>query len=106
MVVYNVTVSVSPAKSADWLEFMRKEHVPEVLATGAFRDYKICRVLGYEEGGETFAVQYVAWSTEHLRRYTEEDAPRLQKAHTIRFGQDAVAFRTVLEVIEEGHSKT
>lgn len=46
MVVYNVTVSVSPGKSADWLEFMRKEHVPEVLATGAFRDYKICRVLG------------------------------------------------------------
>ena len=106
MVVYNVTVSVSPGKSADWLEFMRKEHVPEVLATGAFRDYKICRVLGYEEGGETFAVQYVAWSTDHLRRYTEEDAPRLKKAHTIRFGQDAVAFRTVLEVIEEGHTKT
>lgn len=102
MVVYNVTVSVTPGKSADWLDFMRKEHVPEVLATGAFRDYKICRVLGYEEGGETFAVQYVAWSTDHLRRYTEEDAPRLQAEHSMRFGEDAVAFRTVLEVIEEG----
>jgi len=104
MVVYNVTVSVSPGKSAVWLDFMRKEHVPEVLATGAFRDYKICRVLGYEEGGETFAVQYVAWSTDHLRRYTEEHAPRLQAAHTNRFGTDAVAFRTVLEVLEEGHA--
>jgi hypothetical protein len=106
MVVYNVTVSVSPAKSAEWLDFMRLEHVPEVLATGAFRDYKICRVLGYEDGGQTFAVQYVAWSSEHLRRYTAEDAPRLQAAHKNRFGQDAVAFRTVLEVIEEGQTKT
>ena len=102
MVLYNVTISVDPRKSREWLHFMQQEHIPEVMATGAFRDYKICRMHAEEEGGETFAVQYVAWSHEGFNHYAETHAPELQAKHTAKFGDCTVAFRTVLSILGEG----
>src|SRR5690554_7339145 len=57
MVVYNVTISLDQEVSQEWLEWMRKTHVPDVMKTGHFRDCKICRVHGEEEGGITFAIR-------------------------------------------------
>ena len=36
-----------------------------------------------------------------LRQYQIKFAPELQKKHSARFGKKAVAFRTLMEVIEE-----
>lgn len=102
MVLYNVTVSVDPQKSADWLHYMRSEHIPDVMATGAFRDFKICRIHAEEEAGETFAVQYVAWSHESFNAYQDSQAAELQALHAAKFGDCTAAFRTVLSILEEG----
>ena len=50
-------------------EYMVNDHIPSVLATGHFRDYKLCRVEGEEEGGKTFAVQYIAHSLASFNTY-------------------------------------
>jgi hypothetical protein len=105
MVLYNVTISVDPQKSADWLHYMRSEHIPDVMATGAFRDFKICRIHAEEEGGETFAVQYVAWSQESFKVYQDSHAAGLQAQHAAKFGDCTAAFRTVLSILEEGAGK-
>ena len=60
MVLYNVTVSVTPDCANDWVKYMMEEHIPDVLATGHFRDFRLCHVQGEAEGGVTFAVQYMA----------------------------------------------
>lgn len=104
MVLYNVTVSVSPEKSGDWLHYMRTQHVPEVMATGAFRDWKICRIHGEEEGGEAYSVQYVAHSGSDLDHYLREHAPALQADHALHFGKYTAAFRTILSILDEGSS--
>ena len=36
MLVYNVTVKVNTDIHEEWLEWMKKTHIPEVLATGYF----------------------------------------------------------------------
>ena len=51
MILYNVTVSIDPAVSSDWLEWMRSTHIPDVMATGCFVESRISRVQGEEEGG-------------------------------------------------------
>ena len=60
MVLYNVTVSVTEECANDWVKYMMEEHIPDVLATGHFRDFRLCHVQGEAEGGVTFAVQYMA----------------------------------------------
>jgi hypothetical protein len=100
-VLYNVTVSVDEEVHETWLEWMKSVHIPDVMATGMFLENRICRVLDFEEGGITYAVQYVCASSGDLTRYREEFATALQADHNEKFGQHCAAFRTVLEILDE-----
>ena len=102
MVLYNITVSGDASLAKEWVDYMHKDHIPAVLDTGHFRDYKLCRVEGDEQGGLTFAVQYVAHSVAAFNKYQKECAPDLQKEFINRWGSKAAAFRTILPVISEG----
>ena len=99
MILYNVTVAVEFAIHDEWLTWMTKEHIPEVLATGKFIDFKMYRVLLEEEGGLTYSVQYFAESLSQVQLYLAQDAHELQAKQLERFADRIVAFRTVLEEI-------
>ena len=103
MVLYNVTVSVTDECANDWVKYMMEVHIPDVLATGHFRDFRLCHVQGEAEGGVTFAVQYMARDAEAFQTYQRECAPALQADHQANWGSKAVAFRTLLPLIAEGH---
>ncbi len=49
MIIYNVTIKVDKTIAEDWLLWMQKEHIPEVMATGCFYAYKIVRLLEIDE---------------------------------------------------------
>lgn len=102
MYIYNVTVNVADPIREDWLLWMRKTHIPEMLATGKFSGARLCKVRVEEEtGGTTYAVQYHTHSLDWLQRYYREDADRLRKDGLSRFGDQMVAFRTELEILSE-----
>lgn len=101
MVVYNVTVSIDEAVALEWLEWMRKKYVPEIMETGLFKECKLCRVHGEEAGGLTYAVMYTAFSIEHLENFNEHFEPRLQSMQLEKFKGRYVDFKTMLSVIEE-----
>lgn len=105
MVVYNVTVSLDERVEKDWLDWMKSEHIPEVMGTGCFRDSKLCRVHGEEEGGVTYAITYTSFSKEDLEHYEAKHASKLQEAHAVRYKGSYAAFRTILTVVEEFKSK-
>jgi len=101
-VLYNVTISVDSLKYGEWMRFMRENHIPKIFSTGCFESYRICRIIGEESGGIGVAMQYVAISQPDLERYLTEYAPQLKLEHQEAFGETAVAFRSVLTIIEEG----
>jgi Domain of unknown function (DUF4286) len=100
-IFYNVTVSLDPSIEQDWLQWMKQTHIPDVLSTGLFLQSKILRIHGFEENGVTYAIQYRLASMDLLNKYQAEFAPSLQADHINRYGEKAIAFRTVLEIIEE-----
>ena len=53
MILYNVTVSIDPEISEDWLNWMRSKHIPDVMATNCFLESRISKIHGEEEGGVT-----------------------------------------------------
>ena len=100
MILYSVTVNIDRAVHDEWLRWMIEKHVPDVLATGLFTEYKILRLLNEEEnGGITYSFQYFTESLENLEEYQTTYASALQKEHTERYRDRFVAFRTVLEVV-------
>ncbi len=104
MLLYNVTVTVDLEVHADWLRWMREVHLPDVLATGFFRGYRMSRLLNHADPNQAiYTIQYEVDSMEQLQRYWSECAPRLQREHQERYAERCVAFRTVMEVVgEEG----
>jgi hypothetical protein len=101
MIIYNVTVSIDPSIQEDWLTWMRSNHIPDVMATGCFRESRISRVHGEEEGGVTYAITYVCPSEDLLKEYEVKHAPGLQADHSKRYQGKFAAFRTKLSIIEE-----
>ena len=101
MIIYNVTINIEESIQTAWLDWMRNEHIPDMLATGKFSNALMTKVLVEEEtGGITYSIQYRTDSMETLQRYYQEDAARL-RAQSKPFEGKFVAFRTELEVIDE-----
>lgn len=101
MILYNITVSIDTHTAENWLTWMRSNHIPDVMATGCFKESRISRVHGEEESGVTYAITYLSHSKASYNQYQELHAPKLQQEHTAKFAGKFAAFRTTLEVIEE-----
>ena len=101
MIIYNVTVSVEESVKSDWLNWMQEVHIPEVMATGVFSKSQINRVMVQGDSDNTFAIAYTCASMKDLHQYQVKFAPELQQKHVARYGDKAVAFRTLMEVIQE-----
>ncbi|WP_343700368.1 DUF4286 family protein [Chitinophaga sp.] len=100
MIIYNVTVKVSVAIKDSWLDWMKQVHVPAIMETGLFHDYRICRLLEQDDtDGPTYAVQYWTDTLENYYTYLQEHAPRFRQQTFEMFGDQLVAFRTVMQVV-------
>ena len=99
MIIYNVTCKIDESRESEWVKWMRDVHVPEVCAKGSFIRATFLRLkFPLEDEGVTYAIQYQSPSMQILDRYLSEHAPALQLDHTLKFGTDVIAFRTILEV--------
>ncbi|MEN8248579.1 MAG: DUF4286 family protein [Bacteroidota bacterium] len=99
MILYNVTVSVDESIHDEWLKWIKEKHIPDVMATKRFENWKLYRVLLEKDNAITYSVQYFAKNMAELQLYQALDANRLQADHQEKFSDKAVAFRTVLEEV-------
>jgi hypothetical protein len=100
MIVYNVTVSLADESiHEEWMHWMKEVHIPEVMQTRLFEDYRILRLLQEENNGITYAIQYRSKSLEEYYRYQQEFAPALQAKTKEKYGEKLLAFRTLLEEV-------
>lgn len=101
MYIYNVTINISEDVHGKWLEWMKTEHIPEMLSTGKFFKALMSRVQVEEPmGGITYSVQYTTDSKATLEKYYKENAEIL-RGRSKAFEGKFVAFRTEMEVVEE-----
>lgn len=100
MIIYNVTVNVDDSIHGEWLAWMRSVHIPDMMKTGMFTEYRFCKILSEEDTGTTYSFQYSCENMDMYRKYLDEFAPALREQVKEKFGDKFVAFRTLLEVIE------
>lgn len=100
--IYNVTIAVSPAIEERWLTWMKEEHIPEVMATGMFKSFVFTQVYPEQEQDHpSYSVQYRSSEIESIKLYMQMYAPALKEKSAKAWGEHALAFRTILEVIDE-----
>lgn len=101
MIVYNVTCNLHSRLATEWLDWMKEEHIPEVMQSGCFIECKIMKLLTDADDNESvnYAVQYTASNMENYNRYRDEFAPDLQAKTKAKYGNDVLAYRSLLEII-------
>lgn len=102
MHLYNVTVNIEKDHENSWLEWMKNEHIPQMLSTGKFTHARMCKILtDSEDEHPTYAVQYTAENYEFIQKYYQEDAATLRNQSIKHFGDKLIAIRTELEQVFE-----
>ena len=99
MIVYNVTIKIDATVAEEWLQWMKVEHIPKVMATGFFLEYHIFKVLVDETDGLTYSIQYLCRTMDDYEKYVADHAPALQAETQKKYGKRFVAFRTLLELV-------
>lgn len=100
MIIYNVTVKVESAIAADWLIWLRQEHVPDVIGTGCFTGATVLQLIDIDNTeGPTYAIQYKAESKAFYNLYIEKYADEMRRKSFEKWGNRFIAFRTAMQVI-------
>ena len=101
MIVYNITMKVLPAIEAEWINWQKSEHIPDIMASGQFIDYKFFRLLEQNEtDGITYVIQYFSSSIDHYNTYAEEFSPALHQKAFDKWGNQFIAFRTIMQSVD------
>lgn len=100
MIIYSVTVLIDAAIEPQWLEWMRRVHIPDVLATGCFTGCDIYRLLDAPTAEHGYVMHYRCRAIQDYERYRDGFAAALQKDHTERFAGRFRASRQLLEQVE------
>lgn len=101
MIIYNVTINIDGDVHEDWLQWMKGTHIPEVMGTGMFVEYRFARVLSeHADEGFTYSIQYLLNDIGDYEIYRTAYAPALQAETEKRYKDKFVAFRTLLKTVE------
>ncbi|MFT4095130.1 MAG: DUF4286 family protein [Niabella sp.] len=100
-IIYNVTNKVSHSIHNEWLIWMKAHHIPAVLNTGCFFKASVLRLKDIDDNeGPTYAVQYHAKSQADYERYLADFSAALRQEAMDKWGDQFIAFRTVMEVVD------
>ena len=100
MIIYNVTVSLEKEIQEDWLKWMENEHIPEVMKSGLFTKAQINRILSNQDNEYTYCIAYTCKTTKDLHKYQTHFALKLKEKHNNRYGEKAITFRTLMEIVK------
>ncbi len=100
MIVYNVTIKIHHSIKADWLRWLKEEHISEIISTGCFTHANILQLLEVDDTeGPTYAMQYFAESKGLYNNYIENHAAEMRQKSFDKWGDKFIAFRSVMQVV-------
>lgn len=100
MVIYNVTIKVEHAIADKWLRWLKEEHIPDVIGTCCFTHAIVLHLFEADDPeGITYAVQYHTESKALYNQYIEKYAVEMRNKGAAKWGNQFIAFRSVMQVV-------
>ena len=100
MLIYNVTYQLTWSIDEAWVKWMKEKYIPDVMSKGCFTDYRFAKLLDIDDSdGPTYTIQYSAKNRDEFDRYIKLFAPALRKDVTDTWGDQAIAFRSLMQLV-------
>jgi hypothetical protein len=100
MYIYSVTIRLQKQSEQEWLDFMQKKHMRDVLDTGYFEKANMRKIVS--EPDADMIIYNIEYHTDHMEKYNDYArlaAPALQKDVSDRFAGKFTAERVVYEEV-------
>jgi hypothetical protein len=98
--IYNVTTQVKEYIKVEWLEWMRDDFIPEMIATELFSHYRIVKILDIDESdGPTYAIQYFTDNRAKYDQFVQIYSDKLSQKAIEKWKDKIFSFRSFMEVI-------
>lgn len=100
MVILNTTYSVRTTLQEKWLEWMRTHYFPFLDSTEMILDKTFSRVMVGEQGGSfSYSLQLHMENALAYQEFEQKYLPQCEAKLVKTFGQDVLAFTTLLKVL-------
>lgn len=98
MVIYSVTFSVEEPLREDWLGWMERTLIPQIMGTQLFHTHHVQELLepAPQPGLLTFNAQFHCRDLDSLDKYRKIHADEIEQSLSDRYRERVLAFRTVL----------
>ena len=101
MIIFNVTIKVHNSIHNDWLQWLKEEHLLDIMKTNCFSQYRIMKLLEIDDTeGPTYAIQYFAESKSLYNNYIEKFASEMRNRSFAKWGDKFIAFRSVMQIVD------
>lgn len=101
MYTINITTMVDHDILADWLLWQRDVHIPALMETKCFQDYRFQQLIGQdEEDGKIFVLQLITASKENYELFQEKFEDDLKNLSFEKWGEKCFEFRSLLQNID------
>lgn len=101
MIVFNITIKVDHEIVDEWIRWQKGIHIPEIMATKAFAEYRFYKLLDHDDNeGKIFVTQFLANSRQEYDTYIKQFSPILRNKALEKWGYKAVTFQTLLQNVE------
>lgn len=100
MVIYNITYSVPRNKEKDWLTWMQKVHVPEIMEQGYYLKFQLVQLLEvHDEDSTAFAIQFYAESKEKHMEFIDQHQAAFKLKSSKEWGEEVLSFGTLMQIV-------
>ena len=101
MLIYNITTRVDIVIADDWLAWQLNEHIPEIMSTDLFTDFKIYHLQDQDDSdGITYVIQFFTDAKIKYERYINDYANQLREKAFKKWGNQFIAYRSLLKSVQ------
>ncbi len=100
MILFNTTFHVEDEVLEEWLQWVKKEYMPEAVSTQLLSDPLLCKVLNHHDEGSSYSLQFKVADTATLHKWCASTGNKLQIRLQTTFGTKVLPFTSLLEVVD------
>ncbi|MNK22677.1 hypothetical protein D3C87_409580 [compost metagenome] len=99
MLLFNVTVIVEEASAAEWLEWMKEVHIPQVMETESFVSHRLLKIVDSPNEGISYCVQFIAENDTKYQSFLSSHEKQFIAEIYAKFPNKLVVFSTLMEFV-------
>jgi len=99
MYIYNITFHVSKEIEKEWLDYIKKTFIPQMLKSGLLESSLTSKVVTEDMEGTSYSIQFKTKNKEVLDRFIQNELEPILDKINQKFSPKMVYFATELDVI-------